>query len=178
MSDRLKWLTLESRKVFKWQCDPAPLAIRFSKRCDLSDVRGRCTCYASICPSDTKCAPHTRKWLFLDTNTDARRPLSLTSSTCSFWCAALESTAAADGRWFPSSPPDTPPVSPFTLQALLHTLAFYYLVLLFLIFTSSHTKYGLLKNYFYYSKTAGRQVQYFTHSLWRVFFVAVKTTIK
>lgn len=91
MSAGLKWMTLARPKVFNEQCDPAMLAIRFEKHRKWLGAGGRCSCYASICPSDTKQEPHALKWLLLDPKTDSVGRPCLTSSTCPLWSAVLES---------------------------------------------------------------------------------------
>lgn len=125
-SARLKWATLARRKVLKEQCDPALLAIRFEKHSGRSGCRGTAL---PLCQHlslwHEQHAPHALKWLLLDTKTDSARRPCPTSSTCPL-CSAVPESRLEQMADDPRAHLLTfPPVSSFTLQALLHTLASY-----------------------------------------------------
>lgn len=110
-----------------WPCSVGHKVFESVESCHLSGDGAPAT-LASVCGVRTPpCEERDGFW----TKTQMLCTLCfLTHSTCPFLSAVLKSMASEVpqqmGSWFPSSPPDTPPVYSFTLWAPLPTLAFNY----------------------------------------------------
>lgn len=119
----LKWVTLARGKVFNEQCDPALLATRFQKAPRVAGCLGTLLLLRQHLSLWHKAGATCTKMTSFGHKNRFRGPSMSDLQHLSFVVGRVGVPAGADGRWSPSSPSDIPPVSSFTLQALLHALA-------------------------------------------------------